>query len=90
MKIDNDNFAEDKDKSSDSNESVSNNSLCPVCGGDHNVLVISLVHGGHIVIHSFPKERATKVKVTNGGKRRATRLDLVDIFWPAEEEMNDV
>jgi hypothetical protein len=66
------------------NEPVSNNScLCSICGGDHNVLVIPLENGSHIVSRPFPKDNATKVNVT-GDKRRATRLDLVDIFWPTE------
>jgi hypothetical protein len=63
-----------------SNGALSNNSLCTVCGGDHNVLVIPLENGGHIISRPFPKEKATKVKITNA-KRRATRLDLVDVFW---------
>jgi hypothetical protein len=68
------------------NEPVSNNSsLCSICGGDHNVLVIPLENGGHIVSRPFPKEKTTKVNVTEG-KRRATRLDLVGIFWPTEDE----
>jgi hypothetical protein len=65
------------------NESVFNNSLCQICGGDHNVLVIPLENGGHIVSRPFPKEKATKVNVADG-KRRATRLDLVDILWPTK------
>ena len=67
-----------------SNGVVSNN-ICHICGGDHNVLVIRLENGGHIITRPFSKEKSTKVKVTHG-KRRATRLDLVDIFWPAEDE----
>jgi hypothetical protein len=61
------------------------NSLCPVCGGDHNVLVISLENSGHIVTRPFPKEKATRVKVNSGIKVRATRLDPVGVFWSAEE-----
>jgi hypothetical protein len=68
-----------------SNGALSNNSLCPVCGGDHNVLVIPLENGGHIISRPFPKEKATKVKITNA-KRRATRLDLVDVFWSSNKE----
>ena len=52
--------------------------------GTINVLVISLENGGHIVTKLFSKEKATKVKVTDG-KRKATKLDLVDIFWPSNE-----
>lgn len=65
------------------NGAVSNN-ICHICGGDHNVLVIPLENGGHIVSRPFPKEKATKVKVTNA-KRRATRLDLVKMFWPSDD-----
>jgi hypothetical protein len=68
------------------NESVFNNSLCHICGGDHNVLVISLESGGHITTRPFPKEKATRVKVGSGIKGRATKLDLVDVFWPSEGE----
>jgi hypothetical protein len=67
-----------------SNSTAYNNSLCPICGGNHNVLVISLENGSHIVTHPFKKEKATKVKLTDG-KRRATRLDLIDTFWPLGE-----
>lgn len=67
-----------------SNGALSNNSLCPVCGGDHNVLVIPLENGGHIISRPFPKEKATKVNIINA-KRRATRLDLVNMFWPSDE-----
>jgi hypothetical protein len=63
--------------------------VCPVCGGNHNVLVINLEHGRHIVTPPFPKEKAAKVSVTNG-KRRATRLDLVNTFWPSNEEGDGV
>lgn len=66
------------------NESVFNNSLCHICGGDHNILFIRLESGGHIITRPFPKQKATKVNVTNG-KRRATRLDLIDIFWKSEK-----
>jgi hypothetical protein len=67
------------------NTKVANNSLCRVCGGDHNVLVISLENGGHIITRPFAKEKATKVDITNA-KRRATRLDLVDVFWSSNKE----
>lgn len=67
-----------------SNTKVANNSLCNICGGDHNVLLIPLENGSHIVTRPFPKEKATKVKVKND-KRRATRLDLVNVFWPSDE-----
>lgn len=76
-------FADRRSLSMYRNDLVSNNS-CPVCGGDHNVLMISLENGGHIVTRPFPKEKASKVKKTDA-KRRATKLDLVDIFWQSEE-----
>jgi hypothetical protein len=44
-----------------SNGWVSNN-ICRICGRNHNVLVISLENGGHIVTLPHPKDRATKVK----------------------------
>jgi hypothetical protein len=66
------------------NSSVFNNSLCHICGGDHNVVVIPLENGGRIISRPFPKNKTTKVNVSDG-KRRATRLDLVDIFWPSDE-----
>lgn len=66
------------------NGAVSNN-ICPICGGDHNVLVIGLENGSHIITRPFPNEKATKVNVTDG-KRRATRLDLVDVFWRPDED----
>lgn len=66
------------------NKSVFNNSLCHICGGDHNVLVIPLEIGGHVITRPFQKDKASKVNVTSG-KRRAARLDLVDIFWSTEE-----
>jgi hypothetical protein len=68
------------------NKPVFNNSLCDICGGNHKVLVISLENGGHIVTHPFSKEKTTKVKITLG-KRRATRLDLVNTFWPSGEDV---
>ena len=68
-----------------SNKPVSNNRFCSVCRGDHNVLVIGLENGEHIVTPSFCKRKATRVRVADG-RRRATRLDLVDIFWPSEKE----
>jgi hypothetical protein len=69
-----------------SNSTAYNNSLCPICGGNHNVLVISLENGSHIVTHPFRKEKVKKVKVADG-KRRATRLDLIDTFWPKEGDI---
>ena len=67
------------------NDIVSNiSSLCSVCGGDHNVIVIQLENGGHIITRPFSKEKATKLNVTDG-KRRAARLDLVNVFWPSDE-----
>jgi hypothetical protein len=68
-----------------SNKPVSNNRFCSICGGDHNVLVIGLENGEHIVTPSFCKRKAIRVKVADG-RRRAKRLDLVDIFWPSEKE----
>ena len=67
-----------------SNDKVSDISSCPVCGGNHDVLVIGLENGGHIVTQPFPKEETTRVKVTSN-KLRATKLNLVDIFWPEYE-----
>lgn len=85
MKINNDSFAEDKDKSSDSNESASNTRLCSICGGNHNVLVIGLENGGHIITEHFFKEGPVKIKVNSNVKRKATTLDLINTVWPAEE-----
>ena len=67
-----------------SNDTVSNISLCPVCGGDHNILVIPLENGGHIVTPPFRKEKTTKVNARDG-KHKATRLDFVNVFWPTDE-----
>ena len=61
-----------------SNKLVSNN-ICDICGGDHNVLLIGLENVSHIITRPFPKE-VTKANATND-RRRATTLDLVDIFW---------
>ena len=62
-----------------SNGSVPNN-ICHICGGNHNVLVIGLENGSHIITHPFPNERATKPNVT-ASRRRATTSDLIGIFW---------
>lgn len=83
MKIDTD-FVEEKDKASDSKESISSDRLCQVCGGDHNVLVIRLENGGHIITKPFSKERPPKVNVNSNVKRKSTTLDLVNLFWPSE------
>jgi hypothetical protein len=78
--------AEKRSLSAYSNITAYNSSLCPVCGGDHNVLVISLENDGHIITSPFQKEKATEVKAkVTGVKRRATRLDMVDAFCPYEE-----
>jgi hypothetical protein len=69
-----------------SNAPVSNN-ICHVCGGDHNVLIISLENGGHIITHPFSKEKATRVKVDSGIKGKAIGLDLIDIFWPKDGDI---
>jgi hypothetical protein len=66
-----------------SNESVSNN-ICLICGGDHDVLVISLENGGHIVTKPFSKDKGSTVKAGSCIKARATKLDLVDILWPTD------
>lgn len=50
-----------------------NNSLCPVCGSDHNVLIIGLENGGRIITPPFPKRRTTRVKPLS-------RLSP-EIFW---------
>jgi hypothetical protein len=60
---------------------------CDVCGGDHNVLIISLENGGHIITHPFRKEKATRVKVDSGIKGKAIGLDLIDIFWPKDGDI---
>ena len=59
-----------------SNGWVSNN-ICRICGRNHNVLVISLENGGHIVTLPHPKDRATKVKSSGS-------MLLPDIFWREE------
>lgn len=74
MKNDKNNFIEDKDKGSDSNESDSNIRFCHVCGGDHNVLVIGLENGEHIITKPFSKERPSKIDVDSNVKRKATTL----------------
>jgi hypothetical protein len=56
------------------NDLVSNNSF-PVCGGDHNVLMISLENGDHIVTRPFPKEKASKFKITE------VKDDLLHSLW---------
>ena len=81
MNIDKHNFAEDKHKDCDSNESVSDNSLCRICGSDHNVLVIGLEDSGHIITEHFFKEGPVKIKVNSNVKRKATTLDLINLFW---------
>jgi hypothetical protein len=60
--------------------------LCPICGGNHDVLVISLENGGHVVTKPFPKDEAIRrVKTKASGIRaRATRLDLIDSLWPMD------
>ena len=58
------------------------NQLCLLLLGTINVVVISLENGGYIISKLFPKEKATKV---TGSKQKATRLDLVNIFWPSDE-----
>ncbi|HEY9388007.1 MAG TPA: hypothetical protein VIP70_13280 [Nitrososphaeraceae archaeon] len=72
-----------------SNDSTSNNSFCPICGYDHDVLVISLENGGQIVTKPFYKDRETTVSINDGNKvvkMRTKRMDLVDIFWPTTEQ----
>lgn len=85
MNIDKHNFAEDKHKDCDSNESVSDNSLCRICGGNHNVLVIGLENGGHIITEHFFKEGPVKIKVDFNVNSKATILDLINTVWPTEE-----
>jgi hypothetical protein len=64
-----------------SNQSVSNN-ICLICGGDHDVLVISLENGGYIVTKPFSKDKGSTVKAGSCIKARATKLDLIDTLWP--------
>ena len=84
MKIVNDSV-EEKDKSTDIKESASNTRLCSICGGNHNVLVIGLENGGHIITEHFFKEGAIKIKINSNVKRKATTLDLINAVWPTEE-----
>jgi hypothetical protein len=64
--------------------------LCPICGGNHDVLVVSLENGGHVVTKPFPKDEAFRVKIKASDiKARATRLDLIDSLWPMDgDEIN--
>jgi hypothetical protein len=66
-----------------SNNTASNNGLCPFCGGHHNVLVFSSEDGSHIVTRPFSKKKATKTKVINE-KRREITLDFIASLWPKE------
>jgi hypothetical protein len=60
--------------------------LCPICGGNHDILVISLENGGHVVTKPFPKDKAFRRVKTKASsiKVRATRLDLIDRLWPMD------
>jgi hypothetical protein len=51
---------------------------------EEEILVIGLENGSHIRIRPFPNERATKANIT-AGRRRATTLDLIEIFWRQSE-----
>lgn len=42
--------------------------LCPVCGGDHNVIIVPLENGRRIISPPFPKERAARLRVTEKGE----------------------
>jgi hypothetical protein len=44
------------------------NRLCPICGGDHNVIIVQLENGKRIITPPFPKERAAKLGVTEQGE----------------------
>lgn len=71
------------------NDFVSNNRLCPICGGDHNVFVLNLEDGNHVIPRPFFYERAAKVKADTDKtnlKRIATKIDPADIFWTAKED----
>lgn len=63
---------------------IMTSNTCQTCGQDHSVITIGLEGGGYITTIPFPKEKAAKINVMAAGERRATRLDLVNIFWRPE------
>jgi hypothetical protein len=44
------------------------NKLCPVCGGDHNVIIVPLENGRRIITLPFPKDRAARLGITELGE----------------------
>jgi hypothetical protein len=81
---DNNNFTEDKHKDCYDNESIPDNASCGVCGGNHNVLVINLENGGHIITEHFFKGGPIKVNFNFDIKRKGTTLGLANPFRPTE------
>jgi hypothetical protein len=51
---------------------------------EKEIEVRGLENGSHIITRPFPKERATKADIS-AGRRRATTLDLIEIFWRQSE-----
>jgi hypothetical protein len=77
--------AEGENRPSEIARAASNDQLCKVCGGDHNVLFIALEKGGHIITEHFFKEGPVKINVKLNVKRKATTLDLINLFWSVDD-----
>ena len=81
--MDNDkhNFAEDENKDSGNDRSDSKDNLCLICGGDHNVLLITLETGNLVIPKPFFYERMGKAKsdINNTTKIRkiSTKVDMI-------------